>query len=173
MSCVYNQLNPHPRVTFPWTVGRDDNTHLRAGDGGGTNATFWQETGSINPLPGRPDNPEVDRQSDNDYYFAGEYTMAIPSVTAMYGDYTPVGVVLANEEGAERAFAGGDRDLRYHFNLPENISLDDMVSVTFDANNLDTDNGGTPPPPADPRWGVEVYFNGVLVQTQIVIRPAQ
>jgi hypothetical protein len=48
-----------------------------------------------------------------------------------------------------------------------------MVSVTFDANNLDTDNGGTPPPPADPRWGVEVYFNGVLVQTQIVIRPAQ
>jgi hypothetical protein len=43
----------------------------------------------------------------------------------------------------------------------------DLLSVTFDALNLHTEGQ------ADPRYGVEVYFNGVLVQTQIVIRPAQ
>src|SRR5262249_2119759 len=37
----------------------------------------------------------------------------------------------------------------------------------YDALNLHTD-GQT-----DPRYGIEVYFNGILVQTQIVIRPAQ
>ena len=168
----YIQLNPHPRVTFPWTVGLDDDgwpfTAANPGSGGGPNTTFVQENGAINALPGNPANPEADQQSDNDYYFAGSYTTAIDSVIASYGDYTPVGVVLANEEGAERAFAAADNDLRYHFNLPSSLSPDDMLSVTFDANNLHVDAAINP----DPRYGVEVYFNGVLVQPQIVIRPA-
>jgi hypothetical protein len=168
----YISLNVHPQSPFPWMVGRDDGA-WPAGNGGGPNTSFVQENGSISALPGRSDNPEVNQQSDNDYYFAGDYTTTIPSAVAYHGPYTPLGSVLANEEGAERAFAGGDRELRYHFNLPASLSSSDTLSITFDANNLDTDNGGTPPPPPDPRWGVEVYFNGVLVQTQIVIRPAQ
>src|SRR5215813_8937630 len=72
-----------------------------------------------------------------------------------------------NEEAAERAYAGGDLDLRYHFNLPDTLLPTDLLSVTFDALNLNTESI------PDPRFGVEVYFNGVLVQTQIVIRPAQ
>src|SRR3982751_513730 len=90
-----------------WQVGRDDND-WPAGDGGGPDTTFVQENGVNNPLPGSPTSPEIDQQADNDYYFAGEYTSLIPSVITAYGSsYTPVGVVSANEEAAERAFAGG------------------------------------------------------------------
>ena len=160
----YVRLNAHPRVSFPWAVGKDDDG-WPFGNGGGPNASFVQENGGINPLPGSPSNPEVDQQGDNDYYFAGIYTTTIPSVVALYGDYTPVGIVLVNEEGAERAFAAADNDLRYHFNLPESVQPGDFLAVTYDALNLHTD--GQP----DPRYGVEVYFNGVLVQTQIVVRP--
>jgi hypothetical protein len=168
----YVRLTPVPQLTFPWMVGRDDNRHIRGeGNGGGTNASFWQENGAINPLPGRPNSPEVDQQNDNDYYFAGEYTTTIDSVVARYGAYTPVGTVLANEEGAERAFAAADNDLRYHFNLPTTLQPTDLLSVTFEPLDLHTENSGVPLP--DPRYGIEVYFNGVLVQTQLVIRPAQ
>ncbi|MBI1840552.1 MAG: hypothetical protein HYR88_06830, partial [Verrucomicrobia bacterium] len=159
------QVNPVLKATFPWAVGRDDND-WPAGNGGGPNATFVQENGVINPLPGNPANPEVNGQGDNDYYFAGEYSQTIDSVTALYGPYTPVGFVLANEESAERAFAAADNDLRYHFNLPASLKPDDLMTITFDALNLHTDGQ------ADPRYGVEVYFNGVLVQEQKIIRPA-
>jgi hypothetical protein len=143
-----------------WQVGLDDDA-WPAGNGGGPNTSFVQENGTINPLPGNPANPETDQQGDNDYYFAGLYN------TILSGAYVPVGPVLANEEGAERAFAAADNDLRYHFNLPPTLRPFDLLSVTFDAFNLDTDGI------ADPRYGIELYFNGVLVQTQIVIRPAQ
>jgi hypothetical protein len=119
-------------------------------------------------LPGVPDSPEVDQQADNDYYFAGSYTTVIGSVTNYYGDYTPIGDVAADEEAAERAFAGADNDLRYHFNLPTTLKATDVLSVTFDANNLDT--GAVNP---DPRYGIEVLFNGVLVQPEIIIRPEE
>ena len=164
MGIDYVQLNPTPKVTFPWAVGRKDNG-WPAGDGGGPNASFVQENGVINPLPGNPASPEVDQQADNDYYFAGSYTTPIDSVVTAYGNYTPVGLVFANEEAAERAFAGGDNDLRYHFNLPGSLQPDDLLAVRFAANNLDG-NG------ADARYGVEVYFNGVLVKDQVVIRTA-
>ncbi len=147
--------------------GKDDND-WPMGDGGGPNTSFVQENGTINPLPGNPASPEVNQQADNDYYFAGEYSTVISSVIAVYGDYAPVGTVSANEEAAERAFAGGDNDLRYHFNLPDTLLPTDLMSVTFDALNLDGSAGLT-----DPRYGIEVYFNGVLVQTQIVIRSDQ
>jgi hypothetical protein len=161
------RLTPFPRLTFPLLVGRDDNG-WPTGNGGGPNTSFVQENGGINALPGRPDNPEVNQQGDNDYYFAGEYRTTIDSAVAYYGAYTPVGLVLANEEGAERAFAAADNDLRYHFNLPTEVSPEDVLYITFDANNLDQ-RVEIP----DPRYGVEVYFNGVQVMTQTVIRPAQ
>lgn len=103
------------------------------GGGGGSNATFVQENGTINALPGNPANPEVDQQADNDYCFAGVFTTPIASVTAMDGEYTPVGEVLVNEEATERAFAGADNDLRYHFNLPETLQPSELLAVTFDA----------------------------------------
>ena len=161
----YIRLFPIPRIVFPWMVGRDDNG-WPAGNGGGPNTSFMQENGTINPLPGRPNNPEVNQQNDNDYYFAGDYSTTIDSVVALYGAYTPLGMVLANEEGAERAFAAADNDLRYHFNLPDTLQPTDVLSVTFDPLNLHTDA-----PVTDARYGIEVYFNGVLVQEQIVIRP--
>lgn len=164
MGIDYVQINPVIKATFPWQVGIDDN-EWPAGNGGGRNASFMQENGTINPLPGSPANAEVDQQSDNDYYFAGDYATAIESVVAMYGEYTPVGLVLANEESAERAFAAADNDLRYHFNLPNSIQPNDLLTVTFDPMNLHTEGQ------SDPRYGIQVYFNGVLVQEEIIIRP--
>jgi hypothetical protein len=152
-----------------WMVGKDDNG-WPAGDGGGPNASFVQENGVITPLPGSPTSTEGPQGADNDYYFAGSYTTAISSVTASYGtNYTPVGAVGVNEEAAERAFAAADNDLRYHFNLPAALKGTDQLSVSWDALNLDDPNAVN----TDPRYGIEVYFNGVLVQTQMVIRPAQ
>src|SRR6266568_7227435 len=171
MGIDYVQLNAisptnPPPLPLIYAIGKDDNA-WPVGDGGGANATFVQENGTVNPLPGVPNSPEVDKQADNDYYFSGVYTNVIPSVAAAYGDYTPVGAVAANEEAAERAFAGDDNDLRYHFNLPSTLKPFDLVSVTFDALNLDDPSAVN----TDPRYGVEVYFNGVLVQPQILVRP--
>jgi uncharacterized protein (DUF736 family) len=166
MGIDYVQLNPVaapiPQPTLPIQIGKDDNA-WPAGNGGGANASFVQENGVVNPLPGNPNNPEIDQQADNDYYMAGIYSTIITN----NGNYTPVGKVQVNEEAAERAFAGANNELRYHFNLPATLSPTNQLSVSFDALNLDTDNG------ADPRWGIEVYFNNVLVQTQIVIRPTE
>jgi hypothetical protein len=161
MGIDFVQLNPVLPAPFPWAVGMDDNG-WPIGNGGGPNASFVQEAG-VNTLPGRPNNPEIDQQGDDDYYFAGEYTTAIDSVITLYGDYAPVGTVLVNEEAAERAFAGSDNEKRYHFNLPASLQQTDQLLVTFDANNLDT--SGT-----DPQYGVEIYFNGVLVQPELLIK---
>jgi len=157
----YVQLNPVaqpiPPAVVPWSVGMNDNG-WPAGNGGGRNTSFMQENGTINPLPGVPNSPEVNQQADNDYYFAGVYMTVIPG----NGSYEPVGPVQVNEEAAERAFAGGDNDLRYHFNLPTTLGSNSLLSVSFDALNLQDDAG-------NPRYGIQVYFNNVLVQEQIVI----
>ncbi len=150
-------MDDAPSINDGWPQG---------GTGGGPNTVFVQENGVINPLPGSPNNSVLAGQSDNDYYFAGVYTSTIPGVELLYGGYAPVGVVAANEEGAERAFAAADNDLRYHFNLAASLNPNDLLSVTFDASNLDEGGG------ADPRYGVEVYFNGVLVGPQVIVRPA-
>jgi hypothetical protein len=164
MGIDYVQLNPVaqpiPAPVLPWSVGRNDNAQpVGAGGGGGPNASFVQEDGLANPLPGDPNSPEVDQEADDDYYFAGTYT----TVIAGNGDYSPVGPVPVNEEAAERAFAAADNDLRYHFNLPANLSTNDQISVSFDAVSLQDDQ-------PDPRYGIEVYFNGVKVQSEIIIR---
>ena len=152
---------PIPPPVLPWSVGMNDNG-WPTGNGGGPNTTFVQENGTINPLPGVPNSPEVNQQGDNDYYFAGVYTSVIPG----NGDYQPVGEVQTHEESAERAFAAADNDLRYHFNLPTTLTPSSLLSVSFDAMNLQDDA-------ADPRYGIEVFFNNVRVQQEIVIRPDQ
>ena len=146
---------------LPWSVGRDDNG-WPAGDGGGPNTSFMQESG-VNELPGNPANAELAQQGDDDYYWAGVYSTVIDG----NGDYEPVGEVAVNEESAERAFAGVDNDLRYHFNLPESLQPTDRLTVSYDALNLHTDGQD------DPRYGVEVYVNNVQVQSENVIRPDQ
>ncbi len=155
-----------PTVPMLWTAGIKDNAQPVNLTGGGPNAAFVQETGAVNPLPGSPDSTAVNRGADNDYYFAGDYSKTIPSVLAMYGDYTPVGLVIADEEAAERAVVPSDYDLRYHFNLPTSLKANDVLSITFAAYSLDTRY-------VDPRYGVEAFVNGVLVQPEIVIRNAQ
>ena len=160
MGIDYVQLNPIPQPVFPLDVGQDDDG-WPTGDGGGINASFVQENGTINELPGNPGSPEIARQADNDYYFAGVYTKTI--IEDEWGEYDPVGIVPRNEEAAERAFAAADNDLRYHFNLPATMELTDEITVSFDPLNLDG-NGD------DPRYGIEIYFNDVIVQEEIVIR---
>lgn len=157
-----------------WQVGLNDNAWQTANTGGGPAANYAREQGTINALPGSPTSTGADFAADNDYYFSGVYSLTIPSATAFYGTYTPIGPVSANENAAERAFAGGDLDLRYHFNLPASQSLSDLITISYDALNLDVNPAdGTIPAPTDPRVGVEVYFNGVLVGAQTIIRPAQ
>jgi hypothetical protein len=153
-------------LPFIWTCGLYDTNQITGATGGGPNAQFVQENGSVNALPGAADNPVVDQQSDNDYYFAGDYSITIPSVVAMYGDYTPLGVVAADEEGAERALVPGDFDLRYHFNLPTSLKTNDVLAVSFAENSLDDRF-------SDNRYGVAVYINGILVQPEIVVRRPQ
>jgi hypothetical protein len=161
---VVNPTNAPPALPLLWTCGLHDNAWPQGGTGGGANAVFVQETGTVNPLPGSPTNPAVDKQADSDYYFAGSYTTTISSVTNFYGmDYTPVGTVAANETAAERAFAGDGNELRYHFNLPSTLKPFDLLSVQLAPHNLDT--SGT-----DARYGVEIYVNGVLVDPQILVR---
>ena len=148
------------QAALVWTVGVNDNAWPLGGVGGGPNTNFWQETGT-NALPGNPNSPQAHAQSDDDYYFAGTYT----TVIAGNGAYSPVGVVAANEGGAERAWAGTDNDLRYHFNLGS-FGAGDLFTITYDALNIH-DVG------PDSRYGVEIYVNGVLVMPQVLIGPNQ
>ena len=154
------------RAALLWVVGIDnaawDFDATTQGNGGGPNSSFVQENGVVNALPGSPANAEINGLSDNDYYFAGSYS----SIISTNGSYAPVGAVAANEESVERAFAGGDTAMRYHFNVPASYGPNDRVTVSFDALNLDTSG-------ADPRWGVEVYINGILVRPEEIIRAAQ
>ncbi len=96
---------------------------------GAKKPTFVQENGSINDLPGNPGNAEINQQADNDYYFCG----GLHKHHCRKRRLRPVGVLCrATKEAAERAFAGNDNDLRYHFNLPSTLSLTNQVAVTFD-----------------------------------------
>jgi hypothetical protein len=160
MGVDYVQLNAPteliPPAVFPWAVGLNDNG-WPVGNGGRNQRHIAQENG----VTGSPTSPELaSRWRTMITYFAGSYT----TVIAANGAYTPVGLVATNEEAAERAFAGADNDLRYHFNLPNTLKPSDLLAVSFDASNLD-DPGAVN---TDPRYGVEVYFNGVRVQPQIV-----
>ena len=146
-------------ATIVWQAGAPGRVWPQDGIGGGPDVDWVQET-AVNELPGAPDSGLAPRTSDDDYYFAGVYTTVVDG-----GNYTPVGVVATDELGAERAFAGTDNSLRYHFNLPaDGVGETDLLSVSFAANNLHG-QGGTE------RYGVEVYFNNVLVAEEVDVNP--
>ena len=138
-----------------WQAGAPGRGWPIDGVGGGPDVDFVQEAGT-NPPPGDPNSPAVDQQADDDYYFEGTYP-------------DPIGVVAQDEIAFERAFAGTDNDLRVHFNLPDSLNAGDKFRFSFEANNLHEDAAVNP----DPRYGIEVYFNDVLVGPEIVIRPAE
>ena len=144
-----------------WTVGLPGDGWPQGLTGGGPDTVFVQESGT-NELPGDPENPVANQQSDDDYYFAGVYTTVLDG-----GSYDPVGTVEFNEDGAERAFAGTDNTLRYHFNFPDSFDISSQLVVQWDVNNLHQDAANP-----DPRYGLEVYFNGNQVAEETIIRPA-
>ncbi|MCP4813420.1 MAG: hypothetical protein GY888_12990, partial [Planctomycetaceae bacterium] len=143
------------QAAIVWQVGAPERGWPQGQVGGGPDVNWIQESG-VNALPGSPNSPVVNREGDDDYYFAGVYTTVVDG-----GTYTPVGVVATNELGAERAFAGADNSSRFHFNLTT-VDATDLFSVSFAATNL---HGGI----AAAHYGVEVYFNNVLVGAEVDI----
>ena len=79
LSCHARGLDSAGRAALLWVVGIDnaawDFEAAAPGAGGGANSTFVQENGTVNALPGNPASAETDGLSDNDYYFAGSYTI--------------------------------------------------------------------------------------------------
>ena len=145
-----------------WTVGLPGDAWPQdLGEGGGPETVFVQEAGT-NDLPGNPENPVQNQQSDDDYYFAGVYETVLDG-----GTYEPVGTVEFNEIGAERALTSGDTSLRYHFNLADDFEPTLPLVVQWDVNNLD-ERAENP----DPRYGVEVFFNGNQIAEETLIRAA-
>ncbi|MFT4549678.1 MAG: hypothetical protein ACI9UA_006031 [Pseudoalteromonas tetraodonis] len=145
-----------------WNAGKIDNAQEWSGAGGGTgpgtgaeDVRFVQELG-VNAAPGSATNTGgegVGRDIDDDYYFAGSY----PS---------PIGIVGANEANMERAWTGGDSDLRFHFNFPNTVTATDLVSITFGITS------GFDLPDAI-GWDIEVSMNGVSLYTQDVVNGDQ
>jgi hypothetical protein len=154
-SVLISAAPAHAAWSTQWQLGAPGRGHPVDGIGGGPDVDFVQE-GGTNPPPGDPDSPSVNQQADDDYYFAGTYPV-------------PIGTVLEDEKAMERAFSLFDNDLRIHFNLPTTLNSEDRFRFSFEAIYLD--EHGLMFPSVDPRYGVEVYFNGTLIMPEIVIRP--
>ncbi|MCA9263512.1 MAG: hypothetical protein KDA60_06665 [Planctomycetales bacterium] len=138
-----------------WELGQPLRGWPLDGVGGGPDVDFVQEA-NVNPPPGDPNSPAVAQQADDDYYFAGVYP-------------DPINTVANDEIAMERAFAGADNNLRIHFNLPANLDPDTRFRFVTEPFNLHTDAAVAP----DPRYGVEVYFNGTLIGPETVVRQAE
>ena len=133
-----------------WSIGADDSTQDGEGDaalndpatlnGVPFNVSGVRESGE-QPLPGNPANAggasgNDNRDIDDDYYFAGVYSTVVDG-----GAYTPVGNVPVSESYYDRAFTGGDRNMRWHFNVPDTVAATDTLTFTIDFYNL---NEATP-----------------------------
>lgn len=149
-----------------FTLGIDNNAQLYSpanpGDGsGGAQVNFVQELGPTNPLPGVATNTGgsgATRDIDDDYYFSGIYNTVQDG-----GTYTPVGIVIANEQNVERAFTGTDTELRFHFNIPNTVSIGDLFTLSFDFHTMDRNGlaGGD----VSLFWDVNAQFNGSSIGT--------
>ncbi len=118
------------------------------------NGVSFVQEGNVNDLPGDPNSPAVNQEADDDYYFAGTY----PS---------PIDAVATSEIAVERAFAGADNSLRMHFNLDGSAYNADTLAVfSFSPFNFHVDGQD------DPRYGVQIEFNGNEILPETVFRPA-
>ena len=128
-----------------WFVGTDDDGQDGEGDSIFDDAAFFngtdffvsgvQENGTQD-LPGSPANiggpSGGERDIDDDFYFAGVYNTVVDG-----GDYTPVGIVAANERYYDRALTTGDPNMRWHFNVPDTVGPNDAFTFTIDYYSLD------------------------------------
>ena len=128
-----------------WKLG-DPGRPWRADDGG---VQFVQEA-AVNDAPGDPMSPIADQQADDDYYFAGSYGGSI-------------GTVAMDEVAVERAFAGADNALRFHFNL-DAASFDNDTMAVFSVNPFNMHDVG-----ADSRYGLQINFNGNEILPETII----
>jgi len=157
----YVSVDTMPQPVFPLAAGRDDDG-WPTGNGGGENASFVQENGSINDLPGNARNREVAQQADNDYYLAGVYTSVIPANEVTYGSYTPIGIVPATRK-PRSALSRALTMICATLQPPSTLKPTNQVAISFDAFNLDDSV-------ENPHYGIEIYFNGVQVQPEKIIR---
>jgi hypothetical protein len=150
-----------------WSIGADDNTQDGEGDlalndpatlnGVPFNVSGVQENGE-QPLPGNPANVggangDPGRDIDDDYYFAGVY-----SIVTDGGAYTPVGEVPVSESYYDRAFTGGDPNMRWHFNIPETVVETDVFTFTIDFYSLNEAN-----PTDNSSFDMTFWVNGTQV----------
>lgn len=132
-----------------WSIGADDGTQDGEGDaalndpaslnGVAFNVSGVRETGEQD-LPGNPANTggasgDANRDIDDDFYFAGVYTTVVDG-----GSYTPVGNVPVSESYYDRAFTGGDPNMRWHFNVPNSVASTDTLTFSIDFYNLSETN---------------------------------
>ena len=148
----------HAEFTTVWQLGAPGRAWPVDGVGSGPDVDFLQENGTINPLPGSPTSGTAPRSSDNDYYFAGTYN----------GPNSLNATVPTDETGFERAFAVADNDLRIHFNLPADLHPLNTFRFSFEANNLDERDLNP-----NPRYGIEVSFNGTVIFPELTITSAE
>ena len=138
-----------------WNAGKADNAQQYAGNqgpgGGGENVQFLQEAGGQTAAPGSA------MDSDDDYYFAGNYATTVGNA------YTGVGLVAQNEAAMERAWTGPDNVLRFHFNLAGAATVSDQLQVGFGVTNgfHNPDAGAT-------SWNINVAMNGVSLSDHTV-----
>jgi hypothetical protein len=128
-----------------WKLG-DPGRAWRADDGG---VQFVQEA-AVNDAPGDPMSPVTDQLADDDYYFAGNYGGTI-------------GTVAMDEAAVERAFAGADNNLRFHFNLDAGSYDNDTLAV-FSVNPFNIHDVG-----ATSRYGVQISFNGNEILPETIV----
>ena len=128
-----------------WFVGTDDDGQDGEGDTNFNDPAFFngtdffvsgvQENGTQD-LPGNPANvggpSGGERDIDDDFYFAGVYNTVVDG-----GDYTPVGIVAANERYYDRALTINDPNMRWHFNVPDTVGPNDAFTFTIDYYSLD------------------------------------
>ncbi len=149
-SLVFMSLLTSAPGAVIWSIGADDSTQDGEGDaalndpatlnGVPFNVSGVRESGEQS-LPGNPANAggasgDDNRDIDDDYYFAGVYSTVVDG-----GAYTPVGNVPVSESYYDRAFTGGDRNMRWHFNIPETVVETDVFTFTIDFYSL---NEATP-----------------------------
>ena len=147
---VANIFTPFGGNGVLWSIGANDGTQDGEGDAALNDPAFFngllysvsgvRESGQ-QPLPGNPANTggasgDANRDVDDDYYFAGVYNTVVDG-----GGYTPVGDVPVSESYYDRALTGGDPNMRWHFNVPNSVTVNDTLTFTVDFYNLNEANG--------------------------------
>ena len=132
-----------------WFVGTDDDRQDGVGDNTFDDPAFFNGTDffasgvretTLQDLPGNPANAggldnDAARDVDDDYYFAGVYNTVVDG-----SNYTPAGIVAANERYFDRALTINDPNMRWHFNVPDTVGPNDAFTFTIDFYGINEEN---------------------------------